>query len=369
MEQDLVSKIEGLTVSLPLSEAVWASGLRIDRREYFVIRITTESGLVGYGFHKSRGLHLNRIVEENLAPLVVGKSPWMVRRIWDDMYHGTLLAGRTGAVMRAIGTIDIALWDLCGKLAGQPLYRILGGYRDKCRAIVVTGYYEEDFFAVDKMVEDIRAHAGEGVDFFKIAAGMLSAEDDAKRIGAAREAAGKDAELVVDVNWVWTDLKEALRTAILWEKYHLSWIEEPFPPGSTYKRQKFADASPVSIGIGDEQSDIHFFRDIMSTHSADIIRIDTPVLGGITPAITVASMAEAWGLPISTHIYPEINIHLAAAFKNMIGLELFSTRSELYKIDRFINPNMELNNGYISLPTSAGLGFQLDWDELIKYSI
>lgn len=369
MEQDPVSKIEGLTVSLPLSEPVWASGLRIDRREYFLIRITTESGIVGYGFHKSRGLHLNRIVEENLAPRVIGRDPRMVRRIWDDMYRETLLSGRTGAVMRAMGTIDIALWDICGKLAGEPVYRLLGAYRDKCRAIVVTGYYEEDFHAVDKMVEDIRAHVNEGVDFFKIAAGMLDAESDAKRIEAARNAAGESSELVVDVNWVWSDLKEALQTANKWQQYRLSWIEEPFPPGSTYKRQKFADASPVAVGIGDEQSGIAFFRDLMATHSADVIRIDTPVLGGITPALVVASMAEAWDLPMSTHIYPEINIHLAAAFKNMVGVELFSSRSELYKIDNFINPNLEMKGGVVAVPTAAGLGFQLDWDELIKYAI
>ncbi len=369
MNQDTVSQIEGLTVSLPLDEPVWASGLRIDRREFFLIRITTESGLVGYGFHKSRGLYLNRIVEENLASHVIGKSPWQVRRIWDDMNQGTLLSGRVGAVMRAIGTIDIALWDLRAQMADVPLYKLLGGYRDKCRAIVVTGYYEEDFNAVDKMIEDIQVHSRQGVDFFKIAAGMLDADADGKRIEAARNAAGEDAELVVDVNWVWRDIKEALRTAKLWEKYRLSWIEEPFPPGSTYERQKFADASPVAVGIGDEQSGIPFFRDLMAAHSAQMIRIDTPVLGGITPAITVATMAEAWGLSVSTHIYPEINIHLVATFKNMVGLELFSTRSELYKIDKFINPNLELIDGEVAVPEQAGLGFQLDWDELKKYAI
>lgn len=369
MQQDIVSQIEALTISLPLDKPVWASGLRIDRREYFLTRITTKSGLTGFGFHKSRGLYLNRILEENLAHLVIGKNPWMVRKIWDDMYQGTLLSGRTGAVMRAIGTIDIALWDLRAQMADMPVHALLGGYRDSCRAIVVTGYYEEDFNAVEKMVEDIQAHRREKVNFFKIAAGMLDAEADAERIEAARNAAGSESELVVDVNWVWTDLKEALRTANLWEKYRLSWIEEPFPPGSTYERKKFADASPIAVGIGDEQSGIAFFRDLMASHSAQMIRVDTPVLGGITPAITLASMAEAWGLSISTHIYPEINIHLAAAFKNMVGVELFSTRSELYKLDNFIKPNLEIIDGKVTVPNQAGLGFQLDWDELKKYAI
>ncbi len=369
MLQDSVSNIDVLTVSLPLDEPVWASGLRIDRREYFLVRITTEAGLVGYGFHKSRGMFMNRIVEENLSQYVIGKSPWMVREIWDDMYRGTLLPGRTGLVMRAIGTVDIALWDIRAQMADVPLSKMLGGYREECRALVVTGYYEEDFHAVVKMTEDIKAHANNGVDFFKIAAGMLDAEADARRIEAARNAAGQDAGLVVDVNWVWTDLKEALRTARLWDKYRLDWIEEPFPPGSTYERQKFADLSPIALGIGDEQSGIPFFRDLMASHSAQMIRIDTPVLGGVTPAITVASMAEAWGLSISTHIYPEINIHLASSFKNMVGLELFSDHSELYKIDKFIEPALVIENGYVAVPEKAGLGFQMNWEELRDYAI
>jgi L-alanine-DL-glutamate epimerase-like enolase superfamily enzyme len=369
MKKDIITKLEALSVTIPLDTPIWASGLKIEQRDFFLIRLTTESGRQGYGFHKSRGLHLDRIALENLAPHVIGSDPWMVKKTWDNMYQGSLMYGRTGAVMRAIGTIDIALWDLRAKIAEVPLYKMLGGYRDECRAIVVTGYYEVDHHETGPMMEDIQYHVKNGVNFFKIAAGMLDAESDRKRIAAAREAAGPEAELVVDVNWVWTDIKEALRTARLWEPYRLSWIEEPFPPGSTFERQQFAEQSPVAVGIGDEQSGIPFFRDLMASHSTHMLRIDTPVIGGITPAITLASMAEAWGLSISTHIYPEINVHIVAAYKNAVGLELFSDRSELYKIDAFITPNLQIVDGKVKVPEIPGLGFELNWDELTKFSI
>ena len=182
--------MEAITVSLPLSKTVWASGLRITERDFLVVRLRTSSGRCGYGFHKSRGVTLDRIVRDNLAQLVIGKSPWEVERIWEDMYRATLFSGRVGAVMRALGTVDIALWDLRAQLAGVPLHRLLGGYRSQCRILLVTGYYEEDPLELGPLSEDIEYHATRGIDFFKIAAGMLDLAGDTRRIAEARREVG-----------------------------------------------------------------------------------------------------------------------------------------------------------------------------------
>lgn len=369
MATDLIERVEAMTVSLPLQRPVWASGLRITLRDFLVVRVTLASGRMGYGFHKSRGVALDRIVTDNLAPLILGKDTWNVERLWQRMHEGTLLAGRTGAVLRTIGTVDIALWDLRAQLAGVPLHRLLGGYRDDCEALLVTGYYEEDPLDWEPMTRQLAAWRTEGGSFFKIAAGMLAPEVDEGRIAVARESIGPQAALAADVNGVWTDVKHALRAAKLWEKHRLRWIEDPFPTDQNAKRRQFTKRSPIAIAIGDEQGSAAYFMDLIATQALDVVRLDTPVVGGITPALRIMAIADASGLPVSPHLYPEINIHIAAAFRNVVAVETFGTRSDLYQIDKFIEPGLELRHGRMLAPQSPGLGFRLDWHELAKHSI
>ncbi|MBT8447734.1 MAG: mandelate racemase/muconate lactonizing enzyme family protein [Gammaproteobacteria bacterium] len=369
MSAERIERIDCMSLALPLERPLWASGLRIARREFFVVRVETASGCVGFGFHKSRGLILDRIVTDNLAPVVTGMNPLEVERIWSAMHQGTLLAGRTGAVMRAIGALDIAIWDIRAQLAGLPLHQLLGGYRETCPILLVTGYYEENPLDLGPMIKDMNAHLADGFEQFKIAGGMLGDEDEFERIRTARQTLGQGPGLVVDVNWVWHDLKRALRNARRWEQFDIGWIEEPFPPGSTHMRKRFADESPVPLGIGDEQCGVAFFRDLMASQSADVIRVDTPVLGGITPTLRVIAMASAYGLPVSPHIYPEINVHLAAAFGNVTAVEAFSRRSALYQIDRFITPPLEYAGGQAVAPAAPGLGFTMDWDAMRNFAV
>ena len=112
-----------------------------------------------------------------------------------------------------------------------------------------------------------------------------------------------------------------------------------------------------------------FFRDLIASDSVDVVRVDTPVLGGITPALRVIALADAAGLPVSPHIYPEINIHLAAAFANVVAVEMFSSRTELYQIDRFISAKLEISGGAAIAPSRPGLGFDLDWAALLRHAI
>jgi L-alanine-DL-glutamate epimerase-like enolase superfamily enzyme len=369
MPPDAVERAEALTVSLPLQRPVWASGLRIAVRDFLVVRVTLASGLCGYGFHKSRGVALDRIVRDNLAPLLVGQDPWNVERLWRRMHDATLLAGRTGAVLRAIGTVDIALWDLRAQLAGVPLHRLLGGYRTDCEALLVGGYYEEDPLDCEPMQRQLTAWRTEGCSFFKIAAGMIGPEADERRIAAARQAIGPEAMLAVDVNGVWTEVKHALRSARVWERHGIRWIEDPFPLDYAAQRREFTRRSPVAVAIGDEQGSPGYFHELIATQALDIVRLDTPVVGGITPALRIIAVADAAGLPVSTHLYPEINVHLAAAFRNVVAVESFGTRTDLYQIDKFIEPELGLRHGRITPPDAAGLGFHLDWAGLAKHSI
>ena len=365
---DVISAVDCMTVRLPLEEPLWAAGLEITIRDFFIVRVTTRGGLSGYGFLKCRGVRLDAFVSEVLGPLILGEDPRRTEAIWHKMMHATFLPGRVGAVLRAIGCIDIALWDLKAQLANEPLYRLLGGANTEVKALVVAGYYGRNPDDTTQMAADLRSLRADGFSAFKIAGGMLSRARETPRIATARNAIGPDAELVVDVNWCWSDLKSALAAAREWAQFDLAWIEEPFPPGSTAKRQAFSRQSPIALGIGDEQGGVSFFRDLMAAGSADVIRLDTPVTGGITPSLRIIALAEAYGLPVSPHIYPEVNQHLALAFQTVGAVELFDPAGSLYQINRFITPGLQIKAGILYPPDAPGLGFSMDWPALTEFS-
>jgi len=369
MSADRIVAVEGVSVRLPLARPLWAAGLEIVARDFFVVRVRTEAGRTGHGFVKSRGVRLDAIVAENLAPLLVGADPRRTEAHWRAMMRATLLPGRVGAVLRAIGCVDIALWDLKAQAAGEPLFRFLGGAKDRARAMAVAGYYERDPDDTGPMREDLAALRAAGFGMFKIAGGMLSAAREAPRLAAARAAIGEGAELVVDVNGCWSDLKAALATARDWAAFDLSWIEEPFVPGMAAQIRAFCAQSPVRVGVGDEQGGVSFFRDLMGSGSVDVVRLDTAVAGGITPALRIVAMAEAHGLPVSPHLYHEINVHLAAAFDSVLAVELFPPGGELYRIDRFLGADLRMEGGALVPSGAPGLGLSPDWPGLLAHRI
>lgn len=361
MSEEAIAAVEGLTVRLPLGRPLWAAGLEIRARDFFVVRVRTRSGRAGHGFVKSRGVRLDAIVAETLAPLLLGRDPRRTEALWQAMMAATQLAGREGAVLRAIGCVDVALWDLKGQLCGEPLFRLLGGARERVRAMGVAGYYERDPDDTGPMRADLGALAAAGFTMFKIAGGMLPAARERPRLEAARAAIGPAAGLVVDVNWCWHDLKRALATARDWAAFDLAWIEEPFAPGASAQIRAFRAQSPVPVGIGDEQGGLAFFRDLMARESVDVVRLDTAVAGGITPALRILALAEAHGLPVSPHLYHEINLHLGCAFRSVVAVELFRPGGELYQIDRFLRSDARLAEGHLVPADAPGLGLDVDW--------
>lgn len=369
MTADAVAAVDGMTVRLPLARPLWAAGLEIVARDFFIVRVRTEAGRTGHGFVKSRGVRLDAIVAENLAPLLIGADPRRTEALWRAMMQATVLPGRLGSVLRAIGCVDIALWDVKAQAAGEPLFRHLGGAKERARAMAVSGYYERDPDDAGPMREELAAQRAAGFGMFKIAGGMLSAAREAPRLAAARAAIGDGAELVVDVNWCWSDLKTALATARDWAAHDLSWIEEPFAPGMAAQIRAFSAQSPVRIGVGDEQGGLAFFRDLMASGSVDVVRLDTAVAGGITPGLRIIALAEAHGLPVSPHLYHEINVHLAAAFDTVVAVELFPPGGELYQIDRYLTTQTRVENGHLVPSDAPGLGIEPDWEALAAHRI
>jgi D-arabinonate dehydratase len=282
------------------------------------------------------------------------------------MYETTRYIGQQGMVIRAISMVDIALWDIKGKQARMPLAFLVGGDVSAVPVNAVGGYYR-DGATPDSLYDEVRRLSDLGYWGVKIAAGSLEREEDSQRLCAARRALGPSGRLMADVNWCWTDLKASLQTAREWEQFQLRWIEEPCPPENMTFRRRFCRASTAPVALGDEQYGRWNFRTWIEQGAADILRPDATVTGGITEYLKIAALASCHGVPLAPHYYPDVHVHLAAAFPHTLCIETFDESSGLDSFHLLRKQPLRAVNGRMRVPDAPGLGLEIDEAALEKY--
>src|SRR5438552_5113038 len=194
------------TCDVPVPRPIVMGDLRYDTRDYIVVEVVTDEGVSGFGFGMARYAPIAEVIERNLKPLLIGKDPLMTEQHWDRMYNLNLLIASRGIFMRALSVVDIALWDIKGKAAGLPIWRLIGGHRTHMPVLMAGGYIAEDR-GTAYLGDEVADYVARGFRMIKIAAGPL--EGDTERIKVAREAAG-DAQLMYDAHWAWRDPQDAL---------------------------------------------------------------------------------------------------------------------------------------------------------------
>lgn len=306
------------------------------------------------------------IIERKLKKLVIGEDPFNSERIWHKMYL-ELFRDRKGSAIRAISAVDIALWDIKGKALNLPLYKLLGGYRDKVPCYASVGYYRKGK-GVQELVNEMVSYVDKGFKALKMRIGGASLREDLERVKAVREAVGDDIALMVDANHAYT-VPEAIKAGKKFEKYEIYWFEDPVWPDDYSGLAKVADALDVPIATGELEFLRYGFKELIAHGSADILLIDATVVGGISEWIKVANMASAWNIPIAPHWEQEVHMHLAAAFQNVLWLEFFPREDGIRLEDRLYKEYFEPVQGVLKLPDKPGLGLELDRESLKKYSI
>ena len=225
--------LQACTASIPLETPTTFATRVVAERHFTIVRLRREDGIegLGYCYIGNKAGHLGTIaVRDLLRESVVGRDSNQVEQIWDAMFRDTLLQGRRGLVLRAMSAIDNALWDANAKAAGLPLYKYLGGFRENTVPTYASGgYYYKDKTPAD-LAREVAGYVDVGFRAVKIKVGRLSAEEDAKRVKAAREAIGPNVQLFLDVNNGWNDAPTAIKAVKMFEPYDPGWIEEPFPP-------------------------------------------------------------------------------------------------------------------------------------------
>lgn len=368
-----ITDVKSAVLSIPLQTPTAFATTLVTAREHVVAWVETDQGVQGLGFtiggrYAGEGHLIHTAIQHNLKHLIIGEKPFAVERLWKRMFETTLLMGRRGAMMRALSALDIAMWDIMAKVAGQPLYHLLGGYRDQVPAYASGGYYREGK-GLDGLAAEMSRYMDMGFTSVKMKIGRLSPRQDAERVRVAREVVGPDVQLAVDANNAWSDAASAIRAARMMEKYDLWWLEEPVMPDNMPASAEIAAALDVPVATGEVEATRWGFRELLDRRAADILQPDATVAGGVTEWMRIAHMAAAWDVPIAPHWMANLHVHLLAAVPNGLTVEFFVLDEDVFNFERMVREPLRPENGLLQVPQRPGHGVELDDQALARFQI
>lgn len=292
---------------------------------WVLVEMFTDTGLVGLGNAALSPLVTKTLIDTYLKPLLIGADPWDIEYLWQQMYRRTLAFGRKGVALIAISAVDIALWDLLGKDARQPVYRLLGG-RTKPRIPV----YASRLYAMplDELRVEAQKYKNEGYQAMKLRfgwgpmAGAAGMQKNLDLLRAVREVIGEGIDLMADAYMGWS-LDYAKRMLPLLEPFHLRWLEEPVIPDDTRGYKELRRYGRVPIAGGEHEFTSFGFRDLLEANALDYIQFDTNRVGGISQARKISALAESFQVPVVPHAGQMHNYHVIMANLNSPIAEFF----------------------------------------------
>jgi L-alanine-DL-glutamate epimerase-like enolase superfamily enzyme len=368
-----ITDIRAAVVRVPVERPTAISTRQLAAREYIFVWIDSESDHTGIGFTYAGtvgGRPVCDFVQETFRPLLVAQDPRLIEHHWATMYQEVLLSGRRGAALRAISAVDIALWDLLGKVASLPLYRLLGGWTDEVPAYASGGYYRPGD-PLENIREEMLFYKDLGFTDFKIKVGGADFDADVARVRTARETIGQSGRLALDANNAWRWPHDAIRFARVVEDSDIWWLEEPLSPDDIAGHAEVARTLEMPVATGEIHATRWDFRDLIAQNAADILQPDAAVLGGISEWLKVAHTAASFNLPIAPHWHANVHVHLVAAAHNAISVEYFALEQDIFNFERLVTPETRLQprNGQIPLPDGPGLGIELDEKAISRWRV
>ena len=324
------------------------------------LEIHTDAGIVG----RSIPAGFTNIVLENLAPLIRGENPFFVEKLWDKMYRSWRKPVAKGAVIQAIGAVDIALWDIIGKALNMPVYHVLGAFSDTLRVYAAGGYYE-DGKGLKELAREMEGYVGEGFRAVKMKVGGEPMSVDVERVRAVRDAVGPKVDILIDANNKW-NAYDAIRFGRKVEKYDPYWFEEPVEPDDFMGCAEVKRVLDIPIVAGENEFTRWGARDLVQAQSADILNLDTVIAGGITEYRKIAALASAYHIPVAPHGNPHMAVHLLASTPNTLIMETYPGVESKWNP---VLPLFPVKDGYITAPTAPGIGIDPDPKLAAKYKV
>jgi L-alanine-DL-glutamate epimerase-like enolase superfamily enzyme len=367
----LIRDVRAALLSIPLAVPTRIATRLVTAREFVLVWIHGESGHtgVGYTYAGTVGGRLVRdAVSDLLAPHLLEQESALIEKHWGMMYQDALLVGRRGALLRAISAVDLALWDLLGREAALPLYRLLGGWRDSVPCYASGGYYKAGEEPLPAIRAEMERYAALGFTDFKMKVGA-DLGLDVQRVRAAREVIGPRARLALDANNAYRTVHEALRAARAFESGDPWWFEEPLSADNNAGHAELARVLDVPVATGEIHQTRWEFRDLLERRAADILQPDAGVLGGVSEWMRVAHAAEVMDVPVAPHWHADVHVHLAAAVRNCLTVEYFRVDEDIYNFERVLAERLLPAGGQIPLPQRPGIGLALDEDAVRRFTV
>jgi L-alanine-DL-glutamate epimerase-like enolase superfamily enzyme len=333
---------------------------RVDAIQSFVsqetpiVRITDSDGAVGTGSSYTIGTggpSVMGLIEKTLGPALIGRDAAMVERIWRDLLfltHATTVGAITAIAMAAI---DTALWDLRCRKSGLPLHVMAGGAQERIRLYTTEGGWLH--LEASALVDDAHRQKEAGFGGTKLKIGRPIHEDVA-RIAAVREAVGPGFEIFTDANQAFA-VDEAIRRARHYEPLDIGWLEEPLPADDIEGHVRLSRSTSLPIAVGESLYSHLHFRDYLQRGGCSVIQVDVGRIGGITPWLKVAHLAECFNVAVSPHYLMELHVALCAAVPNARWVEYIP------QLDSLTTEGMTIRDGYAVPSKSPGLGIEWDW--------
>ncbi|GAB3301646.1 L-talarate/galactarate dehydratase [Parasphingorhabdus pacifica] len=343
-----------LPLATPISDAKVLTGRQKPLTEIAVLfaEIGTESGREGLGFGYSKraggaGLYAHAT---EIATELIGEDPHDIGRLWQKLVWAGASVGRSGLATQAIAAFDIALWDLKARRAALPLAKLLGAHRDSVACYNTSGGFLS--MSVEEILESATASLSRGIGGIKIKVGHPDSAVDIRRVETVREHLGETVPLMVDANQQW-NRATAQRIGRALETFDLTWIEEPVDAYDTEGHAALASKLDTPVATGEMLTSVGEHRELLRAGACDFVQPDAPRVGGITPFLRIAALADEHHLDMAPHFAMEIHLHLAAAYPRTTWVEHFEWLEPLF------NERIECRDGRMVVPDRPGLGLSL----------
>jgi L-alanine-DL-glutamate epimerase-like enolase superfamily enzyme len=365
-----------------------SAGGMLAARGGLIVEIETDGGITGIGEAGVGGGSTRHVIETQLGPMLIGEDPLLIEALWQRMFAETRHFGRRGIVMNALSGIDIALWDIAGKVAKLPLYRLLGACRDRVEAYASGGFYQEGK-SLDDLAGEAEGYRARGFKGMKMKIGRnpstqthlrhlvadaplcaVEPDEDIARVAAVRRALGPKAKLMVDVNCAWSPAM-AIAMGRALEPHGLYWIEEPVATDDIDGSARVAAALATPIAGYETEIGLYGFRELITRGAVDIVQPDIAWSGGFSECRRIAALAQAHHLMVAPHAFISAvtmaaSLHFAASIPNGLVLE-FDQNPNALRDELLKEPIAIDSEGMIRLPERPGLGIELDSAAVERY--
>ncbi|QOT79625.1 mandelate racemase/muconate lactonizing enzyme family protein [Cupriavidus basilensis] len=320
-----------------------------------MVRIRCDDGTEGTGYAYTIGTggsSVMALLRDHLAPRLIGRDPAQIEAIWRELLFATHATSVGAITSLALAAIDTALWDWRCRRDGQPLWLAAGGAQPRVPVYTTEGGWLH--LDADTLVSEAVAAREAGFRGAKLKVGRTRASEDVARLAAVRAAVGDGFELMVDANQCFT-AAEAIRRAPRYAELGIAWFEEPLPADDIGGHVRLAASTPVPIAVGESLYSPGQFAEYVRQGACGIVQADVARIGGITPWLKVAHLAEAHNLSICPHFLMELHVSLCAAVPNAAWVEYIP------QLDEIAASSVRIEAGHAIAPDAPGLGIEWDW--------